>query len=145
MEKPQLPADQLSPQHKPPRARRKWALAQVKQALLALPNLAKLLARLAAHPQVPVREKVILAATVAYLAIPLDIIPDAIPILGEVDDLFLVALVLQRLISTAGEQVVLDNWDGDPAVLDLIRKTLDATTILLPKRIRDLLVGRVNA
>jgi len=140
-----LSGQQPSSEGKSARERRKQAVAQVKQALLALPNLAKLLARLAVHPNVPAREKVILAATIAYLAMPLDLIPDAIPILGEVDDLFLVALVLQRLINAAGEQVVLENWDGDPAVLDLIRKTFDATTVLLPKRVRDILVGKVKA
>lgn len=140
-----MSGQQPSSEGKSARERRKQAVAQVKQALLALPNLAKLLARLAVHPNVPAREKVILAATIAYLAMPLDLIPDAIPILGEVDDLFLVALVLQRLINAAGEQVVLENWDGDPAVLDLIRKTFDATTVLLPKRVRDILVGKVKA
>jgi len=127
-----------------PRQRRERARRQLLQAVRLLPNLAKLIGRLAVHPGVPAREKAILAATIAYLATPLDIIPDFIPVLGEVDDIFLVAVALQRLINVAGEELVLRNWDGDPALLAVIRKTLQAATVILPRRVRDKLVGRVE-
>ena len=127
-----------------PAERRERLKHQLGQMLRALPNLAKLLGRLAVHPDVPAREKAILAATIAYLAMPLDLIPDFIPVLGQVDDLFLVAIVLQRLINSAGEKLVLDNWDGDPKVLSVIQQALEVSTFFLPKRVREALVGRVG-
>jgi uncharacterized membrane protein YkvA (DUF1232 family) len=125
--------------------KRETARRQLAEVLRALPNLAKLVARLAVHPAVPAREKAILAATVAYLALPIDLIPDFIPVLGEADDVFLVAVVLQRVINCAGEAVVAQAWDGDQELLILIRKALDAATVFLPRRIRDQLVARASA
>jgi uncharacterized membrane protein YkvA (DUF1232 family) len=136
------PTPPISDPKRTRRERRERARQQLAQALLALPNLAKLIARLAVHPKVPAREKAILAATIAYLASPLDLIPDFIPFIGEVDDIFLVALVLQRLINVAGQDLVLENWDGDPAVLSSIRQILEAATVFLPKRVRDILTAR---
>ena len=136
------PTPPISDRKRASRERRKRAKQQLAQALLALPNLAKLIARLAVNPKVPAREKAILVATVAYLASPLDLIPDIIPIIGEVDDIFLVALVLQRFINVAGEELVIENWDGDPAVLSSIREVLESATLVLPKRVRDLLTAR---
>jgi uncharacterized membrane protein YkvA (DUF1232 family) len=127
-----------------PAERRRKAKRQLLEAVTLLPNLAKLIARLAVSPEVPAREKAILAATVAYLAMPVDLVPDFIPIVGEIDDIYLVALVLQRLINVAGEEVVLKNWDGDPAVLTTLRRTLEAATVFLPKKVREALVGRVS-
>jgi len=139
---PDVPSHPSLDRKRTSRERRKRAKQQLAQALLALPNLAKLIARLAVHPKVPAREKAILAATVAYLASPLDLIPDFIPIIGEVDDIFLVALVLQRFINVAGEELVLENWDGDPALLSSIREVLESATLVLPKRVRDILTAR---
>ena len=126
------------------REKRDKAKRQLLEALTLLPNFAKLVARLTVSPEVPAREKAILAATIAYLAMPVDLIPDFIPVVGEIDDIYLVALVLQRLINVAGEDVVLKNWDGDPAVLSIIRQVLEAATKFLPKQVRQALVGRVK-
>jgi len=126
------------------RERRERAKHYLMEAVRLLPNLAKLIGRLAVHPQVPAREKAMLAATIVYLASPIDIIPDFIPGLGQVDDIFIAALVLQRLINAAGEELVLQNWDGDPKLLSIIQQIFEASTYFLPKRVREALVGRVN-
>jgi uncharacterized membrane protein YkvA (DUF1232 family) len=69
---------------------------------------------------------------------PIDLIPDFIPFFGEIDDVFVLVLALQRLISNAGRLVVLDHWTGDPRdVSDLnLRGALMAAAFFLPKRIR---------
>ena len=114
------------------------------ELLRTLPNLVKLIGRLAVHPDVPAREKAILAATIAYVATPIDFVPDFVPFVGEVDDIFLIALALRRLISVAGEELVLKNWDGDPKLLSIIQQILEVTTFFLPKPLREKLVGRVS-
>jgi uncharacterized membrane protein YkvA (DUF1232 family) len=139
----QSPAAECAPRQAA-RERRERAKHYLIEGVRLLPNLAKLIGRLVVHPQVPAREKAMLAATIAYLASPIDIIPDFIPGLGEVDDIFIVALVLQRLVNAAGEELVLQNWDGDPKLLSIIRQILEASTYFLPKRVREKLVGRVN-
>jgi len=74
----------------------------------------------------------------AYIVMPLDLVPDFIPFFGEVDDLYLLIIALQRLISNAGRNVLLAHWRGDPADLaDLnLRQALTAAAFFLPKRIR---------
>jgi len=114
------------------------------ELLRTLPNLVKLIGRLAVHPDVPAREKAILAATIAYVATPIDFVPDFVPFVGQVDDIFLIALALRRLISVAGEELVLKNWDGDPKLLSIIQQVLEVTTFFLPKPLREKLVGRVS-
>ena len=69
---------------------------------------------------------------------PLDFIPDYIPFLGEVDDVFLLVTALQRLITNAGRSVVMQYWVGDPADLKAmnLRQVLMAAAFFLPRRMR---------
>ena len=68
----------------------------------------------------------------------MDIIPDFIPFLGEVDDVFLLILALQRLIANAGRAVVQTYWAGDPKELSELNleKILAACAFFLPRRMR---------
>jgi uncharacterized membrane protein YkvA (DUF1232 family) len=92
-------------------------------------------------------DKLLVVGAMAYIVMPIDVIPDFIPFFGEVDDLYLLVLALQRLISNAGQRVLLDHWTGNPvdlAELNL-RHALTAAAFFLPKRIRRRLrvIGRV--
>ncbi|MDP8958143.1 MAG: YkvA family protein, partial [Actinomycetota bacterium] len=98
-----------------------WA----REAVLALPNLLKLIGRLMRDPRVPLRTRAFALAILAYLVSPIDLIPDALPVLGQADDLFLAAMALQHLLNGVGEEVVREHWDGSGDVLDLIRGVLD--------------------
>jgi len=86
----------------------------------------------------PLMPRVLVALAAGYLALPIDLIPDFIPFLGEVDDLYLLILALQRLIANAGRPVLIDHWTGNPADLaDLnLRGAIAAAAFFLPKRIR---------
>ncbi|MDH3471031.1 MAG: YkvA family protein [Acidimicrobiia bacterium] len=106
---------------------------QVKDAVLALPNLVKLLARLMADPAVPLRRKIVAGAAGAYVFAPIDLIPDFIPVLGQVDDLIVVALGLKHLIEGASEDVVRQHWDGPEDVLELVTNVIDWGAGLAPR------------
>ncbi|MDD3890669.1 MAG: DUF1232 domain-containing protein, partial [Syntrophomonadaceae bacterium] len=67
-----------------------------RQAVLLIPNFVKLLYRMAGDKRVSALEKAILLGAVVYIFSPLDLLPDFIPVLGQVDDILLVALVLKR-------------------------------------------------
>lgn len=73
--------------------------------------------RLLADPRVPRRAKVALALLVPYLAMPFDLVPDFIPVLGHLDDALLVAAALAYVVRTAGREVVAELWPGSEAGL----------------------------
>lgn len=106
--------------------------ALVKDVVLMLPNLLKLLARLLRDPRVPRRSKLLVGGTLGYLASPIDLIPDAVPGLGMADDVILVLYAVNHLINKAGEEVVLEHWDGPQDLLEMIRSLLDTLSQMIP-------------
>lgn len=101
-----------------------------------VPNLVKLLARLVRDPRVPRRSKILVGAVVAYLISPLDLVPDAIPLLGVADDVLLAVYAVNHMLQRAGEEVVLEHWDGPQDLLEMVRSVLDAVGQVVPGRIR---------
>jgi uncharacterized membrane protein YkvA (DUF1232 family) len=99
-----------------------------------LPNYVRLLLGLLADRRVATVDKLLVAGAVAYIVMPLDLIPDFIPFLGEVDDVFLLVTALQRLISNTGRRVLLDHWSGPRSELsDLnLQRVLNAAAFFLP-------------
>jgi uncharacterized membrane protein YkvA (DUF1232 family) len=85
-----------------------------------VPDCVVLFRRLLADPRVRRRDKVLLAALVPYLLLPFDLVPDFIPVAGQLDDAVLVALVLRRVLRGAGREVVEQHWPGPRASLTLV-------------------------
>jgi uncharacterized membrane protein YkvA (DUF1232 family) len=103
-----------------------------------LPAYLRLLGGLITDKRVSSVDKLIVGAAIAYIAMPLDLIPDFIPFIGEVDDVFLLVLALQRLVANAGRPVLLAHWTGameDLADLNL-KEALAAAAFFLPRGIR---------
>jgi uncharacterized membrane protein YkvA (DUF1232 family) len=82
-----------------------------------VPHCAVLFKRLVADRRVSRRHKWLLVATGAYLAFPIDLIPDFIPVLGQLDDALVVALALRGVVRGAGVDVVTEHWPGPEASL----------------------------
>jgi uncharacterized membrane protein YkvA (DUF1232 family) len=103
-----------------------------------LPQYVRLLGGLIGDKRVSVVDKMLVMGAIAYIVMPIDIIPDFIPFFGEIDDLYLLVMALQRLIANAGRTTLLTHWMGDPADLaDLnLKGALTAAAFFLPKRIR---------
>ena len=112
-----------------------------------LPAYGRLIAGLMGDERVSLVDKALVAAAIAYLASPFDL-TSAIPIVGEVDDLFIILLALQHLIANADEKVVLEHWHGDIEELERLdlRRALLAAAFFLPKRLRRRLrvIGRLD-
>lgn len=119
-------------------APRTGAKRTVVSTIKELPNFLRLLGGLVTDVRVALTDKLLVAGAVAYILLPLDFVPDFIPFLGEVDDIFLLVIALQRLIANAGRSVVLDHWMGDPKQLGSLdlERTLAAAAFFLPRRIR---------
>jgi uncharacterized membrane protein YkvA (DUF1232 family) len=118
-----------------PFARRDWTEV-AGEALLALPNVVKLLVRLTRDPRVSIRRKVAAAAVAAYVVAPIDLVPDLLFGLGAIDDLVLVALALALLIDGAGRNVVEEHWDGSEDALDLVLASVEWGAEILPGPLR---------
>jgi uncharacterized membrane protein YkvA (DUF1232 family) len=103
-----------------------------------LPNFLRLLGGLLSDARVTLVDKLLVAGAFAYILLPLDYVPDFIPFLGEIDDIFLLVMALQRLIANAGRGVLQDHWMGDPKDLSSLNleRVLSAAAFFLPRRIR---------
>lgn len=103
-----------------------------------LPAYLRLLGGLLTDRRVNGVDKLLVAGAIAYIAMPIDFIPDFIPFLGEVDDVFLLVIALQRLVANAGRPVLLSHWTG--AIEDLadlnLKEALAAAAFFLPRNIR---------
>jgi uncharacterized membrane protein YkvA (DUF1232 family) len=76
--------------------------------------------RLLRDPRVPRRRKALLVALVAYLALPFDLVPDFLPVVGQLDDALVVALVLRALLRGGGEPLLREHWPGPERSLGVI-------------------------
>ena len=112
-----------------------------REAILLIPNVAKLLARLVGDPRVPVRRKTFAAAALIYVISPIDLIPDFVAGLGQLDDLVIVAVALNHLISGAGRDVIEQHWDGSNDSLDLVLSATEWGTEIIPGPLRRMLPG----
>lgn len=107
----------------------------VADAVSLVPNLIKLISRLIKDPRVPRRSKIALGLAAAYVASPIDLIPEVVPVLGWADDLLILMLAIDSLIERAGKEVVEEHWDGAVDLLSVVREVIAATRMVLPKRI----------
>jgi uncharacterized membrane protein YkvA (DUF1232 family) len=108
----------------------------VTQLLRALPNLVRLMARLVGDPLLPRAAKVALAAAMVYLASPLDLIPDFIPLVGYLDDLLLASLLVDGLLNWVDRGLVLKYWPGTPDSLERVARAARLLAVWVPGRIK---------
>jgi uncharacterized membrane protein YkvA (DUF1232 family) len=94
----------------------------LKEALRLLPDLIRLIRRLAADPDTPRGVRIRLALLLGYLALPFDLIPDFVPILGYADDAIIVALVLRSATRRAGSDALVKHWPGTPEGLSALKR-----------------------
>lgn len=98
---------------------------RIRDALRLLPDILRLVKRLAADRTLPRGVRVRLALLVAYLASPIDLVPDFVPVLGYADDVVVIAVVLHSVARRAGRDALVRHWPGTPdglaAVLRLCR------------------------
>lgn len=87
-----------------------------------IPDCIVLFRRLLADDRVPRSRKLVLAALIAYLAMPIDIIPDFIPVAGQLDDAIIVALALRSILRAGGPHLLREHWPGPQSSLNAITR-----------------------
>ena len=93
-----------------------------------VPDCAVLLTRLLRDPRVPRRSKVLVAALIPYLALPFDLVPDFIPVAGQLDDAVVVALALRAILRGGGPEMIEEHWPGPQSSLALILRLAGGAT-----------------
>lgn len=121
---------------------RSQATKMAKEALLLIPNFIKLMYRLVQDETVSKTDKALLFGTIFYVASPLDFLPDMIPFFGKLDDILLIALVLKRIMDSAGHELILKYWDGSDDLMVLIEKIVNFSILLVPQGIYDKLIKK---
>ncbi len=106
---------------------------ELKEYVFLVPRLGKLIWRLTRDPRVPARSKAMLVMLGAYVLSPVDLIPDFIPGLGQLDDVVIAAFALDQILNRVPDDIVREHWDGDEDVLQLVREILDISTTFMPK------------
>ena len=103
-------------------ARRHPETVTAREALRLLPDVVRLVKRLAGDGSLPRGVRVRLVLLLVYLASPVDLVPDVLPVIGYADDAVVVALVLRAVVRRAGPDALTRHWPGTPAGLDLVRR-----------------------
>lgn len=124
--------------------KRREAKGRMGNFLMFLPNMVRLLGRLLKDARVPSAEKALFLAAIVYVISPLDFIPDFFPFIGQVDDIYIVALTLLRLINRTDESVVRQHWSGGGDIVSLSDSIAKIAPMLLPKRVSRVLSTRVE-
>ena len=87
-----------------------------------VPDCIVLFRRLLADERIPRRRKLALVALLGYLASPIDLVPDFIPVAGQLDDVLAVVLVLRFVLRSADDDLLAEHWPGPPQALALLRR-----------------------
>ncbi|HEX8195567.1 MAG TPA: DUF1232 domain-containing protein [Pyrinomonadaceae bacterium] len=116
----------------------------MKNLLMFLPNLVALLLRLMKDARVPLAEKALFVAAIVYFISPLDFIPDVLPFVGQVDDIYLIALTLVRLVSRSDERVLREHWQGGGDIVQLVDAVIALAPRFLPNRVNRVLTSKVE-
>jgi uncharacterized membrane protein YkvA (DUF1232 family) len=103
-----------------------WRLApdrgRIRESLRLLPDVIRLLSRLARDKTLPLGLRVRLWVLLAYLASPIDLVPDFIPVVGYADDAILIAATLRSIARVAGAPALARHWPGTPQGLAAVRR-----------------------
>lgn len=127
-----------APRRAPGRGPRTGMKRSVMRVIRQIPAYVRLLAGLIRDRRVSRFDRLLVIGAIAYIVSPLDFIPDVIPFLGEVDDVYLLMLALQRMVDRAGFAVLRDHWRGNPKEIETLdlAKVVSAAGFFLPLRLR---------
>ena len=103
-------------------ARREPDTASLRDVVRVVPDVLRLVRRLAADPDLPRGVRWRLGALLAYLLVPVDLVPDFIPVIGYADDAVVVALALRSVVRAAGPEALDRHWTGSEAGLAAVRR-----------------------
>jgi uncharacterized membrane protein YkvA (DUF1232 family) len=108
----------------------------VRALLRALPAIIRTISGLAVDPVLPKTAKIALAAAVLYLVSPVDVVPDFIPLLGYLDDLFIASIIVDGMLNFMDRGLVLKYWPASPELLERIARSARVLAAWVPVRLK---------
>lgn len=90
-----------------------------------IPDCIILFRRLLRDPKMPRSRKVMIVLLIGYLALPFDLVPDFIPVAGQLDDVVIVVLVLRSILRSVGEDDVRRHWSGPESSIDQVLRLVN--------------------
>ena len=126
------------------KVKRREAKGRMSNFLMFLPNMVVLLGRLLKDSRVPTAEKALFLGALVYVISPIDLLPDILPFIGQVDDIYVVALTLLRLVNRTDETVVREHWSGGGDIVSLADSIAGIAPTILPKRVSRVLSSEVK-
>jgi uncharacterized membrane protein YkvA (DUF1232 family) len=108
----------------------------VRALLRALPDIVRTIGGLALDPVLPKAAKIALGAAVLYLVSPVDLIPDFVPVLGYLDDVFVAAILIDGMLNFVDRGLVLKYWPGSPESLERIARSARVLAVWVPRRLK---------
>lgn len=96
--------------------------------ILVIPDVTALLIRLLKDNRVSIKTKLIISATLSYIAFPIDIIPDKIPFIGKIDDIGVVFFAIERIIDDVPCNVIIENWQGKNSIVFMLKTIVEYVT-----------------
>ncbi|HEY5525801.1 MAG TPA: DUF1232 domain-containing protein [Clostridium sp.] len=96
-----------------------------KDIIFIIPDIIALFIRMLKDARVPIKTKLALAASLAYIISPIDIIPDNIPLIGSIDDVAVILFALNRIATDVNITVIMENWQGNNEVLITLKSGLN--------------------
>lgn len=129
---------------RPKGLKKKDVRGRMSNFLMFIPNMLKLLGRLMKDSRVPTTEKALFVAAIIYAVSPIDLIPDVFPFIGQVDDVYVIALTLLRVITRTDASVVRQHWSGGGDIVSLAESIASMAPMLLPKRVTRIISSRVE-
>jgi uncharacterized membrane protein YkvA (DUF1232 family) len=120
-------------------------MAWIKETMLALPRVVALIPKLVADERVPARTKIALAGLAVYLATPWDLIPDFIPVLGQLDDAIAILLFVDGVLNQVDDAVLKEHWKGEEKTLRRLQAAARVASRWTPSRLKRFLFGAVGA
>ena len=91
-----------------------------RELVTLVPNLLRLFRGLMEDRRVPRRAKILLVLGAGWLASPIDLLPEFLPVIGPLDDAIIAALLLRYLVKHTGRAVIEEHWQGQPETLDRV-------------------------
>jgi uncharacterized membrane protein YkvA (DUF1232 family) len=89
---------------------------------MLIPDIGALLWRLFRDRRVNIKTKMLVGGLLAYIASPLDIIPDFIPLIGKIDDIAIVLFAMNKIINDVPEEIILSNWTGKDDIIKVVKE-----------------------
>ncbi|SHH79436.1 Uncharacterized membrane protein YkvA, DUF1232 family [Clostridium collagenovorans DSM 3089] len=104
---------------------------KIMEYALLIPDLIVLMGRLFKDKRVPIKTKYSIGAALAYISIPIDIIPDFIPFIGKIDDVTIIFFVLEKIVTDIPKEIIVEHWQGKEDLIQIITEGVKYLTVVI--------------